>query len=115
MNCKQCRYPLYGKCWVAEDNVFCDTTCFNGFTQKAQGYTHQCPLCKGSGVEYDRDVADVETYDPSGGHDGWFSSLAHRAVIRHERKSCSFCDGRGYLNKKPVPVVEPARVTGWRK
>jgi len=63
-------------------------------------------------------VHDIETYDPSDGYNGWFSPLANRVVTRRESKRCDFCNGQGFINKEPVPIVQPAveaKIVGWRK
>jgi len=114
-HCEQCKSRLHGECLAEDGAVFCNRTCLNKHFAAKRGYVHACPICHGTGREHDRYVGDVETYDPSGGCDGWFSSLQHRAVVRREIKRCEFCEGRGFLKQKPTPVVEPARVTGWRK
>jgi hypothetical protein len=89
--------------------------CAKAYQQALLGRAHKCPKCAGSGWEYNRDVNETETYDPADGHNGWFSPIATRVVARHEEKRCDFCEGHGYLKQKPQPIVEPAKVIGWRK
>lgn len=113
--CSQCHKTLDGPCLADFGKLYCGRVCANARSAATTGHTYTCPQCQGTGWEYNRDVADVEMHDPADGHNGWFSPLAHRAVMRHESKRCDFCEGRGFLDKKPVPIVEPERITGWRK
>lgn len=92
--------------------------CVKASQMMARGFPHRCPACNGSGFEDDRDVHEVETYDPADGYNGYHSQLATRVKTRHESKRCDLCSGTGFPGKPPVHVMTdpvPARVVGWKR
>ena len=116
MTCEHCKKRISGAAQINGDIVL-HADCSDEYYANKEGRPYRCPVCSGSGVEYDRDVHSIETYDPSDGYNGWHVSLESRVVTRHEKKDCEFCCGRGFLAKKPMPIIKPAteeKIIGWK-
>ena len=115
VTCEHCKKRIDGAAQIDREIVLHEDCCDEYYAIK-EGRPHRCPVCDGSGVEYDRDVHSVELYDPSDGYNGWGTPLNSRVVTRHEKKDCEFCKGRGFLAKKPTPIMRPAQeaaIIGW--
>ena len=112
MKCAHCGQPIQGAAYVDGARVL-HADCTTPYRAAKHGRTHKCPECKGSGWEYDRDVHEAKgrAIDDGTERGAWETYVESR----HERKRCDFCDGHGYLATKPEPIIEPARVVGWRK
>jgi DnaJ-class molecular chaperone len=115
MICEHCKTRISGAADITGE-IALHADCSDEYHAAKQGRPYRCPLCFGSGFEYNRDVHEIETYDPSGGYNGYFSPVGTRVVTRREQKECDFCNGRGFLAKQPKPIVQPAiaeKVIGW--
>ena len=117
MKCKHCNQHIRGSAQIRGDLVLHEE-CAKEYQAAANGRPHKCPVCFGSGLEYDRDVHSVESFDVSDGRDGWGGPVGHRVVTHRERKECDLCNGLGFTATKPTPIIQTAqeaKVIGWKK
>lgn len=117
MKCQHCSQHIRGAAQIEGDLVL-HAECAKQYHSAKNGRPYKCPVCCGSGVEYDREVLTTESFDPSDGRDGWGGPLRQRAVSRRERKDCELCNGIGFMAKEPTPIMQPAqeaKVIGWKK
>lgn len=70
--------------------------CVKPFKLAKRGKVHKCPKCSATGLVKVRVELDVRF---SGGYDHIM-----------EPKTCDLCNGDGYLEKEPIPVI-----TDWKK
>lgn len=118
MKCAHCHKQMDDEAAMISGTKLFHPDCCKVFSAATQGLPHKCPMCNGSGWEYDHEVPTIETFDPSFGYAGYFSPVETRVVMRRESKRCDLCNGVGFLAKAPTPILQPAipeRVMGWRK
>jgi hypothetical protein len=127
--CKHCTEEVIGQNNLArvyykleddsiEEVYLVHEKCVKSFLVKSKGLLYKCPKCNGLGQE-SWDTLNLWTKEDGSMEVVWSSTIYKHPFrytvgkfekIKEKTKACSLCEGEGYLEKEPIPVV-----TEWRK
>jgi hypothetical protein len=124
--CTHCTKGIQGDAVIAyryeddyvEDIIILHRTCVKPFKLQRAGKVHKCPKCNGEGDRL-RNTLNIYT-TPGGKMEVVMSSEVYQyperyregkmEKIRDITETCHLCDGDGYLEKPPIPII-----TDWKK
>lgn len=124
--CDHCKKGISGEAVIGykyesdyvDEAVIVHKDCVRPYKLQKAGKVHKCPKCNGQGSHL-QDTMNIY-YSETRSPEVVMSSMAYQfperyrtgklEKVRDLTKVCTLCDGDGYLEKEPIPVI-----TDWRK
>jgi hypothetical protein len=126
ITCTHCSKGIQGEAVIAyryesdyvEDIIIVHKACVQPYKLQKSGKTHKCPKCNGSGVKF-LDTLNIYYTDKREPVVAMSSRVyqfpeqyreGKMEKVRDITEPCKLCDGDGFLEKPPIPII-----TDWRK